>query len=77
MRKTHELKILPIHFEGVLSALKKSELRRGDRDYEDDDLLILREFNKGKYTGRVLTKSVCHITDLKGYADGYLMLSLN
>ena len=75
MRKTHELKILPVHFEGVLSGLKKAEFRLGDRDYEVDDLLILREFNKGKYTGRVLTKSVGHITDLKGYADGYLMLS--
>lgn len=76
MRKTHELKILTIHFEGVLSGLKKAEFRLGDRDYEVNDLIILREFSEGQYTGRVLKKCICHITDLKGYADGYLMLSL-
>jgi len=48
----HDLKILPQYFEEVIKGHKRFELRKDDRDYKVGDLLVLREFKDGKYTGR-------------------------
>lgn len=71
----HELKILTNHFNDVICGVKKAEFRFADRDYKVGDLIILREFHNNEYTGASVTKCIGHITDLKGYADGYVMLS--
>lgn len=50
--KIHELKILPKYFNEVESRNKCFELRKDDRDYKVGDLILLKEFDNGKYTGR-------------------------
>lgn len=49
---THDLKILPKYFEDVLSGIKTFELRENDRNFKTEDMLRLREFSDGEYTGR-------------------------
>ena len=58
---THELKILPQYFQAVWNGTKNFELRKNDRDYKVGDILILREYNNGEYTGSFLKVIVTYI----------------
>ena len=51
-RTIHELKILPRYFEDVVREIKQFEIRRNDRNFKVGDILFLREYERGKYTGR-------------------------
>ena len=48
----HELKILPQYFEAVWSGRKTFEVRFDDRGYKVGDVLVLKEWDKGVFTGR-------------------------
>ncbi|APU93214.1 RNA-binding protein [Escherichia phage vB_EcoS-IME253] len=72
----HELKISPIHFEPVEAGLKLAELRKNDRNFSIGDKLILKEFEDGEYTGRIVIKEVLHIADVSSYLPGYVLLSM-
>lgn len=77
----HELKILPEHFEPVISGLKSAEVRKNDRDYKVGDYLRLKEWDALSepftgFTGRIIVRKITHITDLKDYAAGYVLLSM-
>jgi hypothetical protein len=48
----HKLKILPEFFNLVEKNKKRFELRRNDRKYQEDDILLLSEYVDGAYTGR-------------------------
>ena len=72
----HELKILPIYFEPVEAGLKLAELRNNDRNFSVGDKLILKEFQDGEYTGRIVIKEVLHISDVSSYLPGYVLLSM-
>lgn len=63
---THELKILPEYFEAVSSGLKDFEIRKNDRDYKVGDILVLKEWNKGMFTGKEVTRKVKYIYCGKG-----------
>ena len=58
---THELKILPKWFEDVASGKKNFELRKNDRDFHVGDKLILREWERGNYTGNQLIRQIEYI----------------
>lgn len=77
MAKIHEVKILPEYFDAVDKGVKTWELRYDDRGYAVGDLLILKEWQDGEYTGRRLTFKITYV--LKGYAglvDGWTILSI-
>ena len=77
MRKIIDLKIVQPHFDGVASGRKKAELRKDDRDFAVGDMLILREWKNGQYTGRRLTATITHILkDFVGLTDGWAVLSI-
>lgn len=57
----HELKILPKYFEAVNCGKKNFEIRINDRNYQEDDELILKEWERGKYTGRECRRWVGYI----------------
>ena len=59
--KTHELKILPKYFGDVADGAKNFEIRRNDRDFEVGDILILKEYWRGAYTGREVTREIEYI----------------
>lgn len=58
---THELKILPKWFEDVKSGKKNFEIRRADRDFKVGDTLVLKEYEKGRYTGREIERTIQYI----------------
>jgi len=58
---THELKIIPKWFDDVKEGRKNFEIRRADRDFKVGDYLILREWNKGKFTKRFLIRQIEYI----------------
>ena len=57
----HELKILPQWFADVKSGKKNFEIRRNDRDFKVGDLLCLKEYEKGRYTGNEVTRQIEYI----------------
>jgi hypothetical protein len=80
---THELKILSVFFEAVSSGRKLFEVRRNDRDFQEGDLLILREFDPvtHEYTGATVAKRVGFILNsgthgLNVLSPGYVCMSL-
>ena len=60
---THDLKIWPQYFDAVSDGKKRAELRKNDRDYQEGDVLNLREFDPktDRYTGRCVTAVVTHV----------------
>lgn len=76
----HELKISPKYFDDVRKGFKNFELRKDDRDYHVCDLVTLKEYENGKYTGREL-KDIPIIYILRncpeyGLKEGYCILGL-
>ena len=67
----HQLKILPKWFEDVAAGKKNFEIRKNDRNFKVGDILILEEYEDGKYTGRKVKRKVNYIL----YGDGTLGLS--
>ena len=78
--KIHKLKIMPKYFEEISDKKKKFEIRKNDRCFEVGDLVVLNEYNDGKYTGRVITRRVTYIyygTGEFGLEKGYCILGLS
>lgn len=71
----HELKIKPEYFKAVESGMKKFEIRKNDRDYNLHDLLILREYKNGKFTGNKCSVIVTYITDY-AQKDDFVVLGI-
>ena len=59
----HKLKILPEFFPLVEKGKKRFELRKNDRNYQEDDILLLQEYFDSEYTGR---QCVVKITNVFG-----------
>lgn len=76
---THEIKILPKYFDDVMSGAKNFEIRKNDRDYKVGDTLILKEWNRGKFTGRELERGIGYIyygDGTYGLSEGYCVMAL-
>lgn len=75
----HKVKISPKWFEDVKSGLKNFEIRKNDRDYQIGDYITLREWDRGKYTGRQITRKIQYIYQgdgTYGLSDEYCILGL-
>jgi hypothetical protein len=74
----HELKIAPEYFEAVANGLKQFELRKDDRNFQVNDLVVLKEYDNGAYTGRTLRhlpiKYVLRNCPQYGLQDGYCII---
>jgi len=46
----HELKIWPQYYQAVKDGSKTFEVRKNDRGFQKDDLIVLREFNPNEST---------------------------
>lgn len=60
----HDLKIWPKPFEAVLSGEKTYEVRKADRPFKVNDILMLMEWDPERkaYTGREVQRRISHIT---------------
>lgn len=77
---THELKIHPEHFKEVVLGLKKVEIRFNDRNYQENDTLLLNEYNPitRKYSGgQVIRKIDYIIRDVAGLSASYVILQIS
>lgn len=78
--KTHELKILPEYFEAVKDGRKKFELRKNDRNFEVNDILVLKEYMMKGYTGREVKAKITYVlknVPIYGLDDEYAILSID
>lgn len=59
----HELKTWPLYFEAVANGSKTFEIRKNDRDFKADDVLVMCEYEPARqiYTGNFLT---CRVVDV-------------
>ena len=79
-KNTHELKILPKWFEDVQRNKKNFEIRKADRNFEVGDYLILKELDKGKFTGRTVVRQIEYIykgDGTYGLSEDYWILGLS
>lgn len=72
----HDLKIAPEWFETVKSGVKTFEVRKYDRDFKPNDVLLLREFDGTKYTGRQLKVDVRFVLRNEYCREGYCIMSI-
>lgn len=74
----HELKIYPKYFEDVLSGKKKFEIRKDDRKFRIGDVLVLKEWDNIKYSGREAKAKVIYLIDDKfvGIQPGYVVMGI-
>ena len=75
----HELKILPKHFNAVLSGEKTFEIRKNDRPFKKGDLLALNEYDpiSKAYTGASCLVYTDYILDNADYCkSGYVVMSI-
>jgi hypothetical protein len=58
----HILKVWPEYFDAILRGDKNFEIRKDDRGFREQDVLLLREYSPGsdEYTGREITARVTY-----------------
>lgn len=69
--REHELKCWPQFFDAVVDGRKTFEFRRFDRGFEVGDVLKLREWEKGVYSGREIKRKVTYILEVNRWHDGH------
>jgi len=74
----HDLKIWPEYFEAVDLGWKSFEIRRNDRGFRVNDILLLREWNPTTkdYTGRTLRRQVTYVLSTLELDPDYVCMSL-
>lgn len=76
----HELKIYPEHYMNVLLGIKKIEVRKNDRNYQERDILILNEYDPKteRYIGGQVIRKVDHIVkNVTGLDPEYVVLQIS
>ena len=79
IRMIHELKTLKKYFKPLSSGLKLFEIRKNDREFKIDDILILKEWNKKNgFSGRELSFKITYILSggKFGIDKNYCIMSL-
>lgn len=78
--KVHELKTIQPHFDMVADGRKKFELRKNDRDFHWNDILILREWSplvEGYMGNEVVVRVTNVLQNFQGIEPGYCILSIS
>lgn len=76
-RQHHELKIKPEYYRAVEKGDKTFEVRFNDRNYHKYDILHLREWFGGEYTGRYIDAEVTYILDDPKFCkEGYVVMAI-
>lgn len=75
---THDIKIYPEFFSAICTGVKRTELRKNDRDYRVGDTLHLMETPRGSChrTGEFINVKIIHIADVGEWMPGYVLLSV-
>lgn len=76
----HELKTVNPFFNDLMLQTKTFELRRNDRDFKIDDILILKEYSVDEgYTGREEKRKVTYILEdfFPALSKDYVILGIS
>lgn len=74
---THELKTYPKYFQETIEGNKPFEIRKNDRNFQVGDVLILKEWDNIKYSGREIGAVVRYVLrDFIGLQEGYVALGV-
>lgn len=78
--RIHKLKTIQPYFDEVWYQNKTFEVRKNDRDFQVDDVVILREYDpvKDEFLGREVIANITYI--LKDYEfinPDYVVLAIN
>jgi hypothetical protein len=72
-RKTHVLKTIQPFFDLVIGGFKTFEVRKNDRDYKENDLVIFREWKDGEFTGYCTeAKTIIYVLKHEDFPDGIM-----
>lgn len=80
LTQTHELKTWSEYFDAILADKKTFEVRKNDRDFQENDILLLNRWDnvKNEYAGRQAEFTITYV--LKGgqwgIEEGYCVLGL-
>lgn len=73
----HQLKTIPPYFDDILAERKSFEVRReSDRRFVIGDDLILREWDRSEYTGRIATVRVVYVLRDPELCPGFVVLGI-
>lgn len=75
--KTVEKKILPEYFDAVIRGAKNFEIRKDEDDIDPEDVIILKEWNGTRYTGRETARRVEYVlrdAEEYGLMPGYCII---
>jgi ASC-1-like (ASCH) protein len=80
MEVEHELKCHPIYFERIVSGQKTFEVRKNDRNFQVNDILILKEYdpelnNEHYYPTNIYTAKIVYI-ETYAQQEGYVVLGI-
>lgn len=70
----HDLKIMPQYLWALKTGIKGFEIRKNDREFQVGDILSLREYKDGQYTGRLVLGRITFITSFE-QKDNYVVLN--
>ncbi|UTX09429.1 DUF3850 domain-containing protein [Bacillus altitudinis] len=70
----HDLKIMPQYLWALKTGIKGFEIRKNDREFQVGDILHLREYKDGQYTGRLVLGRITFITSFE-QKDNYVVLN--
>lgn len=74
---THEFKIAPMYFEVVKNKIKTFGLRFNDRNYKENDCIVIREYEDGEYTGRERRGFILYILyNHEGLKEGWVLMAI-
>lgn len=74
---THEMKIAPMHYEAVKNGVKTFEIRFNDRNYKENDCIVVREYKDDTYTGRERKGFVLYVLyNHEGLKDGWVIMAI-
>lgn len=76
--RVHELKTYPHYFQETLDGNRTFEVRLNDRKFQVGDIVILKEWDNIKYSGREIRGKIKYILNdtFIGLAKGYVAFSL-
>lgn len=81
MRKIHELKCLPEHFDAVVAGIKTFEIRKHDRAFRVGDGLLLKRWEPERgFTGKQLEVEVTYLLtqqDFEKVPAGYCIMAVS
>ena len=73
----HLIKIDTQYFQDVIEGRKRFEIRKNDRGYKQDDVLVMKEVRCFEETGRACVCTVLYILDDQFYLrPGYICMSI-